>query len=330
MKRRTLIAWVPWFTLMVACQAPAADRGYNPLATSGHIEPESLELAVVDGTRNREIPIRIVLPATRAPAPIILFSPGLGGSRQGYPYLGRHWASRGYTTVYIQHPGSDDSVWRNKPLGKRMEALKRAASLENFMLRVKDIPAVLNQLAAWNGSDRHPLARRLDLNHVGMAGHSFGAVTTQAVSGEQFARRGALFTDPRIDAALAMSPSSPQFGSPKTAFGKVRIPWMLVTGTQDVAPIGHADLQSRLSVFTALPPGGKYELVLYGAEHSAFGDRALPGDQMTHNPNHHRVILALSTAFWDAWLRRDVAAQAWLAGDEPRTLLERGDRWQVK
>ena len=50
----------------------------------------------------------------------------------------------------------------------------------------------------------------------------------------------------------------------------MNIPWMLMTGTKDVAPIGDADMKSRLAVFPALPPGGKYELVLYGAEHSAF------------------------------------------------------------
>ena len=65
-------------------------------------------------------------------------------------------------------------------------------------------------------------------------------------------------------------------------------------------PVGDIDVPSRLAVYPVLPPGGKYELVLDGAEHSAFTDRPLPGDRETRNPNHHRVILALNTAFWDA------------------------------
>ena len=105
---------------------------------------------------------------------------------------------------------------------------------------------------------------------------------------------------------------------------------MLMTGTKDLAPIGNADMKSRLAVFPALPPGGKYEAVLYGAEHSAFTDRALPGDTERRNPNHHRVILALSTAFWDAQLRGNKAAKAWLDGDGPRSVLERNDQWQRK
>jgi hypothetical protein len=42
------------------------------------------------------------------------------------------------------------------------------------------------------------------------------------------------------------------------------------------------------------------------------------------------VILALSTASWDAWLRGDEAARGWLDGDGPRCVLEKGDRWQRK
>jgi hypothetical protein len=83
-------------------------------------------------------------------------------------------------------------------------------------------------------------------------------------------------------------------------------------------------------LFPALPPGGKYELILDRAEHSAFTDRPLPGDVEKRNPNHHRVILALSTAFWDAWLCDDAAARAWLDGEGPRSLLEKNDGWQRK
>ena len=162
-----------------------------------------------------------------------------------------------------------------------------------------------------------------------MSGHSFGALTTQAVSGQHFPI-GERATDARIKAATIMSPSSPRRGDPKEAFEAVGIPWLLMTGTKDVAIIGDADLASRLSVFPALPPGGKYELVLHNAEHSAFTDRSLPGDTEKRNPNHHRAILALSTAFWDAWLGEDAAARAWLDGDGPRSVLEKNDRWQRK
>jgi predicted dienelactone hydrolase len=171
----------------------------------------------------------------------------------------------------------------------------------------------------------------MDLSRVGMSGHSFGAVTTQAVSGQNYPIVRTSYTDPRIKAAIAFSPNSPKQGiTAEEAFAKVAIPWMLMTGTKDTALIGNQDVESRLAVFPALPPGGKYELVLENAEHSAFTDRPLPGDREKRNPNHHPVILALSTAFWDAYLRDDAAAKSWLDGDGPRTLLEKGDKWQKK
>lgn len=330
------IASLGWQSLLAACvllcAAPAApqDAGYDPLRVSEAPSVEWLDLLVHDAERQRPIPIRVYRPASPSPAPVILFSHGLGGSRSGSVYLGKHWSARGYLCIFLQHPGSDASVWENEPPRRRMQAMKDAANLENFLLRVKDVPAVLDQLARWNKTPGHPLAGRLDLTRIGMSGHSFGAITSQAVSGQGFRRGRASFTDPRIRAALLLSPSSPRRGDPREAFGGVKIPWMLMTGTKDVAVIGDTDVESRLAVFPALPPGGKYELVLEGAEHSAFGDRPLPGDSEARNPNHHRAILALSTAFWDAELRRDAAARAWLQGGGPRSVLEKRDRWQRK
>lgn len=70
-------------------------------------------------------------------------------------------------------------------------------------------------------------------------------------------------------------------------------------------------------------------MVLNNAEHSAFTDRALPVDREPRNPNHHRVILALSAAFWDAYLRGDKNALAWLNGVGPRAVLEPADDWKA-
>jgi predicted dienelactone hydrolase len=168
----------------------------------------------------------------------------------------------------------------------------------------------------------------MNLKKVGMSGHSFGAITTEAVSGETLAITGQKFTDPRITAAIAFSPSSPRAGDAATAFGSVKIPWLLMTGTKDVVAIGNETVASRLMVYPNLKLAPKYEVVLNNAEHSVFTDRALPGDKEPRNPNHHRVILALSTAFWDAYLKDDAAALAWLNSNQPRSVMETEDQWQ--
>lgn len=205
--------------------------------------------------------------------------------------------------------------------------MKQAASGQNLALRVRDVTRTLDLLEAWNKTAGHPLYGRIDMSAIGMSGHSFGAVTTQAVSGQSVPLFGARFTDPRIRAALPMSPSSPRLGDPARAFGSVAIPWMLFTGTEDVAPIGQTDVASRLAVYPALPATiARYELVLGGAPHSAFTDRLR--DATPESERYHRAVRALSTAFWDAHLRRDPAALEWLTGAGPRAVLDASDRWQ--
>jgi predicted dienelactone hydrolase len=327
------------FVVLLFAVSPTsfADESYDPLALLGEA-PASIELSVRDEARSRDIPLRVYLPASEEPAPVVLFSHGLGGSRDGNAFMGRHWAARGYAAVFVQHPGSDIGVWKDKPMLEARADLREAASLQNFLLRAGDVPAVLDQLAAWNAAADHPLHGRLDLDHVGMSGHSFGAVTTQAVGGQTFFHGGATLSDPRIDAAIAFSPSTPRTGigrfaaagGVEKAFGDVKIPWLLMTGTKDTSPIGDQTVETRLAVFPALPAGDKYEVVFDGAQHSAFTDRALPGDREPRNPNHHRAILAISTAFWDAYLKGDAAAKEWLAGDGVKGELEEGDRWQRK
>ncbi len=309
----------------------AVSAAYDPLSKPQAPAGKTHDLKFTDTKRSRELPLLVYLPSeAEKPSPVILFSHGLGGSRNGSAFLGHHWAARGYVAVFMQHPGSDESVWQGTPAAERMAKLKAAAGLENFSLRTKDVAAVLDQLALWQQEKGHPLAARMDLEKVGMSGHSFGAVTTQAVSGQALPIGGARFTDLRIQAALSMSHSPPRRGEAATAFGSVKIPWMLMTGTKDTSIVADFTPADRSKVFDALPAGNKYELVLHQAEHSAFTERALPGDKEPRNPNHHKVILALSTAFFDTCLRQDPKAKTWLDGQGPESVMEKTDKLRKK
>jgi len=312
---------------VLLCAGCESETPSDPVRVVEHETAGTIELEVTYGILQRAVPLRIYLPDEVSPRPLVLFSHGLGGSNQGSRYLGEHWAAHGYVAVFLQHVGSDESVWRNLPASERLTALNGASNLRNTLNRLRDVPAVIDQLAVWSARAGHPLEGRLDLGRIGMAGHSYGAVTTQAVSG-QTQRGKARFTDERIKAALVLSPSAPGRGKPSEHFGEVRIPWMLMTGTRDIAVVGTQDLSARLAVFPALPDGDKFELVFEGGEHNAFTDGASPGRE--RNPNHHPVILALSTAFWDAYLREDETAEAWLKNGLVDERLEPGDRWQFK
>ena len=313
-------------TLLACFDKVAEAVDYNPATTTGTAVVKDDQFTY-DG---REVPLRLYLPESTSASPVLLLSHGLGGSREGGTYLGKHWAGRGYVVVAMQHAGSDTEIIRNIPRLKIMQVLKEAASGANALARYKDVKATLDYLEKQNERSGK-YTGRFDMTKVGMSGHSFGAVTTQAVSGQNYKLQGQMHTDKRIDAALALSPSIPTYGHDENTFTKVSIPWMLMTGTRDDSPVGrNMDAASRLRVFPGLPSSGHfYELVLHEAEHSAFGDQRLARTS-NRNPNHHRVIQSLSTAFWDAYLRGDEAAKTWLDNEGATSVLESKDQWQRK
>ncbi|QDV40821.1 Alpha/beta hydrolase family protein [Stieleria neptunia] len=284
-----------------------------------------------DPKRDREVPVRVYLPAGATARPVVLFSHGLGGSREGNPYLGQHWAGAGFVAVFIQHAGSDRDVMKNVPLRERFNALKNAASYKSARDRLEDVSFVIDQLEQWNQRDDHPLFGKLDLEHIGMSGHSFGAVTTLGVAGQQsfFGRR---IEEPRIDAFLAMSPQPGKGPPPEKAFAPLKRPLLCMTGTQDDSPIDPTFTpESRQLVYKALPEGDKYHLVFQDGNHYTFSDaRGLR--RRDRNPKHHPAIQKISVKFWQAYLLDDADAKGWLQSDAAHTdgTLDPPDVWQWK
>jgi predicted dienelactone hydrolase len=313
--------------LVTVIAAAAKPAGYDPLAV-GKSEVKSVTFELQDTKRKREVPIRVYLPDTKKPAPVVLFSHGLGGSRDNNPYLGNHWAGRGYVVVFVQHLGSDEGVWKEERMGNVMSAMRSAASAEAFMDRVKDIPFVIDSLSKWNGEKGHDLFGRMDLDHIGMSGHSFGAVTTQAMAGQSFIGGKISYLEKRIDAAVMMSPSLPKRGDADKAFGSITMPCLLLTGTKDDSPIGDSSPEDRLKVFPALTAAPAWQVVFDGATHMDFGQRE-KGLKKGVLSRYHTAILALTTAFWDAHLKGDKAAKSWLNGAEAKSSLTEKDVWEM-
>lgn len=284
----------------------------------------------VDLSRDRTVPVKVYLKSSDSPQPVIIFSHGLGGSRENSGYLGNHWADHGYVAVFVQHAGSDEEVWKTVEPSERMDALKKAASVETALARYADIPFVLDELEKWNVADSHPLKGKLELEKIGLCGHSFGAVTTQALMGQRF-RVDRSFHDSRIDAFFLMSPSTGRGLSAAEAFGHITAPVLCMTGTEDGSPITpETTPDSRREVYTALPTGDKYQLVFEGGGHFAFSDVGFRDEKRIDY--HHPAIQLISTRFWDAHLKDDASAKAWLQSAAPRTdaaLVEK-DVWEWK
>ncbi|MGJ8655381.1 MAG: alpha/beta hydrolase family protein [Akkermansiaceae bacterium] len=326
----------PFFFILLSIACSAYPEVKHP--PSAKTTSQLTEFSYLYEGKARMIPLKIYSPQNPSikNAPVILLSHGLGGSREVGSYLGTFWAEHGFITVAMQHEGSDINIIKDKPYKDKIKALKSGMSIQSYLKRMHDVPATIDQLTKWNLDPSHPLYAKLNMQQLGMSGHSFGAITALSTSGQWNEAAGQRFTDKRIKAAFAMSPSTPRKnGKPnsdatKKAFSKVSTPWLLMTGTEDkVILTPHVTPASRMEVFQNLPKGDKYQLVLNKATHMAFSDRTLTGKNH-RNPNHHEVIKTISLKFFQAYLTNDENAMHWLNSNKVETILEPKDTWQTK
>jgi predicted dienelactone hydrolase len=249
------------------------------------------------------------------PFPVIIFSHGLGGSREGYAYLGRHWASHGYVSVHLQHLGSDKSVWEKS--WNRLLALRQAARRpENALNRPRDVSFALDQLELLNQREG-AFKGRLDLGRVGMAGHSFGAHTTLAAAGQMLGRpevREISLADPRIKAAIPMSAPVPRKTDLNRAYASIAIPCLHMTGTRDDSPIGETRAKERRLPFDHIDGADQYLVTFQDGDHMIFSDHQRPWGRARDDTHFHELIILASTAFWEAYLKGEAPARSWLAG----------------
>jgi dienelactone hydrolase len=318
MKRRRLLA------------VPAA----WPAARCAFAQADFIDDTWADPARNRALPLRIRWPAGGAPCAAVVYSHGLGGSRDGGDAWGRAWRDAGLAVIHVQHPGSDIDAVR----GGGISALRRAASAEQLLPRVADMRFVLDELTRRVRTGAPPWAR-VQLDAIGAGGHSFGARTVQALAGQRFGS-GAQLGEPRFKAFAAFSPApGREANAPVAAFAEVTRPFLCLTGSHDQNPLGAERTgEHRLAVYDGLPPGQRALLWLDRADHMSFAGNAeqrigaerglfrRDADVAAREPAHHVLMARVSTLWWQAQLLADAAALAQLRA--PQGLAER-DRWRM-
>jgi predicted dienelactone hydrolase len=268
-----------------------------------------------DPQRDREVPVRLYAPERLTRRwPLVIFSPGLGSSRDGYAYLGRHWAGHGYLAVHLTHPGTDAAALRG-PDGRMPKPIKAfLAEVPHRIDRPRDVSFVLDQLAR-----RPAWSERIDWGRIAVAGHSFGAYTALALVGltvDLPERPNSSFADERVRAAIAMSPPGDgKFGLHANSWAAVSRPVMSLTGTKDIE-YGVGSAARRRTTFDRCPGPDQYLLTIQGATHSTFDDqRDVLIKVRPTDPAHHAYIRMATTAFLDAYLGDDQQAARWLVAD---------------
>lgn len=320
----------------------AAERSLYQVDEDAPVERH--DRVLTDELRDREVPVRIYRPAggMGSALPLVVFSPGLGASRQDYGYLAEHLASRGVVVVVVSHPDSDSEAWRRWLRGERAGNQDRRSSWIGAVLndpailknRPLDVSLVIDELSA-PGSDVP-----IDTERIGVAGHSLGAATAMAAGGmlvdlgeANGGRRS--FRDPRVGAVVAMSPQGPgTMGIFEGSWDRFDTPVMLLTGTRDHPPPGRP-ARWRRSAFDRARGAERYLVTLAGATHLTFGGRGAErtepatgwgesfrgfiADLMEVVPAsprgrayHLRVIEATVSAFFDSYLDGQEEARRWL------------------
>ena len=285
MKARLLPAVLAAAAFLAGCAQPGSgqsrdaswEAGRNAALAALLPMPEAARYEVryldwEDPARQRPVKAKLYLPAQAdGPVPLVVFSHGIGGSREGYTYLGKYWAANGYASLHLQHAGSDRNLWAGNPLSL-VSRLQAAAQESEAMNRARDLGFALDQVLAGE------LAPAIDAARIAVAGHSYGANTTLLVAGAQVQRGGRAldFADPRIRAAVLIS-APPFYGEadPQAILRHVRIPTLHITATGDDIMIpGYASgLADRTAVFAAAGSARKALAVFKDGSHSIFTDR---------------------------------------------------------
>lgn len=268
------------------------------------------------------------------PFPVVLFSPGFHVSRFLNTSNAEELASRGYVVAAMDHPYETSAV--DFPDGRVLRTNTPARSTEMYReavaVRVADTRTVLDGLAELAGGGLpdaggralpEGLGEALDLEAVGMLGHSAGGFTTAE----------AMLEDDRIDAGMNLDGSLAHHvgdgvWGDSTLRGVDRPFAILTAGLTGSPRVPHTSEHSRdLAMFVEASPR-VLELYMAAGDHMSYTDHQwlIPAVAEVHHPGsgawHEMVENAIRTvdpaesvrtqrayitAFFDVHLRGEAA-----------------------
>lgn len=301
------------------------------LAGGGVARASEMDATWHDPARpDRPIPVRLRLPAGTGPAPLVVISHGLGGSREGLGYLGRALAESGFVALHLQHPGTDASLWQGRGPEGRQALMAAVLDVPQAVARLRDGVFAVDEATRRSQRRGDPLFGRVDPARMAVAGHSYGAWTVQHLIGQRLPGRvpNLALPDARLKAGIAMSPIIPRGLPPRVAFAGVSVPLLSVTGTRDGGFVDQTTPEQREIPFRSVSGVAQALLVLDGATHLAFADEGMAGPRWA-DPGYHARTAAASLAFLRAVLLGEAAARRAIAAGLPGVLAA-GDRLEVK
>lgn len=300
----------------IDAQPPAELRSLYAATAGPHAVKSVTNLELTDAARKQPLLVRATYPQSTGRFPVIVFSHGAFGSKDAYDPLVRHWASHGYVVLQPTHgdsislmdPTMKVNVFRSENPFEVVDINKHwRTRAEEIALIVRSLDKLESQHAALRG--------KLDADRIAVGGHSYGGQTTQLVGG---LNRGADLMVPNLRALLMLSPPGPSDPSTPAMYRRLTAPTLVVTGSRDNSPRTGKGYQWRLKTYDLLPAKPKYLLFIEDAEHNLGGVSGVTGRIAGGGaePHHLTYVQSATTAFWDAHLKSETAAQAFLASNQ--------------
>jgi predicted dienelactone hydrolase len=271
--------------------------------------------------------------------PVLIFSHSLNGTKNQNTFEVEQLASHGYIVVGIDHTyRSTISVF---PDGRTVQFVPQESNTIDYLDKindewVEDAKFVLDQVEklAKNDPD-HRFTDRMDLERIGMFGHSFGGATTTQM----------LMTDSRIKAAINMDGG---------LYGKLRIPadglkkpFLMMSADDTLSGTEHMSdayiasqgtTREELSQFfedtfarqTSVAMGGNYWMKIKNMKHMGFSDMYLISPLFEKSEGVdvqrvHQLINDYSLDFFDHYLKQEpLKLLDQNIGDHPGFSLQKG------
>jgi predicted dienelactone hydrolase len=282
-------------------QLSAAEAAANPsinyaqlpnLTQPGRYGVQQYRLDLNDASRNRQFYVDIYRPQTLPPGdiPVMVYSHGLGDEPRSARVVAEHLASYGFVVATPQHPGSDASQLQAFEAGLS----DRIYLISDFVDRPADVSFLLDQLETLNGEQ---FEGRLDLNNVGISGHSFGGYTALALAGAtidfdylaqqcnrrfrylnvslllqcdalQLPRTDYDFRDPRITSVAVKNPVNSSVFGPD-GIDNIDLPVIVLAGSHDPATPA---VFEQFTTFPWFSTEAKYLVLMEGQAHVDISD----------------------------------------------------------
>ncbi|WP_253274218.1 alpha/beta fold hydrolase [Myxosarcina sp. GI1] len=280
---------------------------------------------------NYDFPVDAYLPqGLSQPAPIVIISHGFGAVKENFVSLAEHLASYGFVVLVPDHVGSDLSYRKTYLQGQ----LNTLLSPIEFLNRPQEISFLIDELEKLVAS-KDRWAKLLDLERIGVMGHSLGGSTALSLAGAELDRARLVETcqqdnlilnfslylqcrgqflppenfdlkEPRIKAAIAAHPLASGIFGPE-GMSKIDIPLMITAGSQDViAPV----VTEQIHPFVWMRSQPKYLALFDPGTHFATGEQSAAGADTIpefligkYRNFGREYFKSLNVAFFEAYLR---------------------------